>query len=67
MLAARAQGLGTVFVGVYNEEKLKTLLNIPASVRVVGLFPLGYPTEEGKGGPGRKPLEELIFHELWKP
>jgi nitroreductase len=28
MLAARGQGLGTVFVGVYDEEKLKSLLNI---------------------------------------
>jgi nitroreductase len=28
MLAARAQGLGSVFVGVF-EEELKTLLNIP--------------------------------------
>jgi nitroreductase len=66
MLAARAQGLGTVFVGVYEEEKIKTLLNIPASVRVVGLFPLGYPTEEGKAGPPRKPLEEICFTERWK-
>ena len=51
MLAARAQGLGTVFVGIYDEEKVKQLLNIPASIRVVGLFPLGYPVEEKKDGP----------------
>ena len=66
MLAARAQGLGSVFVGIYEEEKIKTLLNIPASVRVVGLFPLGYPPEEGKGGPPRKPVEEICFPEKWK-
>jgi nitroreductase len=66
MLAARAQGLGTVFVGVYEEEKIKSLLNIPASVRIVGLFPLGYPTEEGKAGPPRKPLDEICFTERWK-
>ena len=42
MLAAWAQGLGTVFVGVYDEEKIKSLLHIPADIRVVGIFPLGY-------------------------
>jgi nitroreductase len=66
MLAARAQGLGTVFVGVYEEEKIKALLNIPADMRVVGLFPLGYPTEEGKAGPPRKPIEEVCYQEKWR-
>jgi nitroreductase len=66
MLAARAQGLGTVFVGIYDEEKVKQLLNIPASIRVVGLFPLGYPLEEKKDGPPRKPLSEICHSEKWK-
>lgn len=65
MLAARAQGLGTVFVGVFEEEKLKSLLNIPVSVRIVGLFPLGYPAEEKKNGPQRKPLQEICAYEKW--
>jgi nitroreductase len=65
MLAARAQGLGTVFVGVYDEEKVKQLLNIPASIRIVGLFPLGYPAEDKKEGPSRKPLSEICFYGKW--
>jgi nitroreductase len=65
MLAARGLGLGTVFVGVYDEEKLKKLLNIPASIRIIGLLPLGYPTEEKKDGPKRKPLDEICFNEQW--
>lgn len=65
MLAARAQGLGTVFVGIFQEEPLRDLLGIPAGVRVVGLFPLGYPAEEKKEGPRRKPLEEICFFEKW--
>ncbi|MGE5173608.1 MAG: nitroreductase family protein [Betaproteobacteria bacterium] len=65
MLAARGQGLGTVFVGVYDEEKLKSLLNVPASIRIVGLFPLGYPAEEKKDGPARKPVREFCFSEHW--
>ncbi len=65
MLAARGQGLGTVFVGVYDEEKLKKLLDIPASIRIIGLLPLGYPTEEKKDGPKRKSLDEICFNERW--
>jgi nitroreductase len=66
MLAACGQGLGTVFVGIYDEGKLKSLLNIPAAIRIVGLFPLGYPAEEKKEGPARKPLQEICFYERWK-
>jgi len=66
MLAARGQGLGSVFVGVYDEVKVKGVLRIPQNVRVVGLFPLGYPADEAKSGPGRKPIEEICFREMWK-
>ena len=65
MLAARGQGLGSVFVGIFDEKKLKILLNIPDSIRIVGLLPLGYPIEEKKDGPKRKPLEEICFNERW--
>jgi len=65
MLAARGQGLGTVFVGVYDEDKLRSLLNIPAAIRIVGLFPLGYAAEGKKEGPARKPLQEVCFYEQW--
>jgi nitroreductase len=66
MLAAHALGLGSVFVGVFDEEGLGDLLDIPPGVRIVGLFPLGYPLEEGKGGPPRKPLDEIVFYGKWK-
>jgi nitroreductase len=65
MLSARALGLGTVFVGVFDEQKLRELLGVPPTVRIVGLFPLGYPLEEKKDGPPRKPLSEIVFHEKW--
>ena len=64
-LAARGLGLGTVFVGVFEEQKLRELLGIPQNIRVVGLFPVGYPLEEKAGGPPRKPLSEIVFHETW--
>ena len=65
MLAARAQGLGTVFVGVFEEDKVRSLLDIPASIRIVGLFPVGYPREEKTVGPQRKTLKEICYYERW--
>jgi nitroreductase len=66
MLAAHDLGLGTVFVGVFDEEQLKSLLGIPANIRIVGLFPLGYPATEAKGGPPRKPLSEFVHYGQWQ-
>ena len=66
MLAARDQGLGSVFVGVYDEVKVKGMLGIPQNVRVVGLFPVGYPVDEAKAGPPRKALDEIVFNGMWK-
>jgi nitroreductase len=66
MLAAHTVGLGSVFVGVFDEEQLGDLLDIPKGIRIVGLFPLGYPLEAGKGGPSRKPLDEIVYYGKWK-
>jgi nitroreductase len=66
MLAAHAVGLGSVFVGVFDEELLGDLLNIPPGIRIVGLFPLGYREGDAKGGPPRKPLEEIVHYGTWK-
>lgn len=66
MLCARGLGLGTVFVGVFDEEKLKGLLNVPERIRIVGVFPLGYPQEEKRQGPSRKSLQEIVFRERWQ-
>jgi nitroreductase len=49
LLAAHAQGLGAVWVGVYPREErmaaLRGLLGIPASIMPFALLPLGYPAE----------------------
>ena len=65
MLAAHTQGLGTVFVGVFNETRLRELIGIPEQIRIVGLFPLGYPQSARKEGPPRKQLEKFVYRERW--
>jgi len=66
MLAAHGLGLGSVFVGVFQEERIKKLLSIPAEIRVVGILPIGYPLGEKKEGPSRRPLNETLFREQWQ-
>ncbi len=66
MLAAHDLGLGSVFVGVFDEEKLRSLLGIPSAIRIVGVLPIGYPLEEKKDGPPRKPLDEIVFYGKWR-
>jgi nitroreductase len=42
-LAAVADGLGTCWIGAFDEERVKRLLAVPKAAKVVALTPLGYP------------------------
>ncbi len=55
LLEAYEQGLGTCWLGRYNEEEVKELLGIPGDASVVMITPLGYPAES----PGPRPRKEL--------
>lgn len=64
MLAARAEGLGTCWMGEFEEDEVKKALEIPSQWRVVGLTPLGYPDQDPKPRP-RKSMEEIVYREKW--
>lgn len=61
MLQAQEEGLGTCWIGSFEEEEVKSLLNVPSHVKVLALTPLGYPDEIPRDR-GRKPLEEIVSH-----
>ena len=63
-LAAAALGLGTCWIGDFQEDRVREILNIPDSVRVVELLTLGYPDENPSPRP-RKDLSEIIYYEKW--
>jgi 5,6-dimethylbenzimidazole synthase len=42
-LAARAEGIGMGWVSILNSEKIKKLLDVPESWRLLGYLCLGYP------------------------
>lgn len=62
-LAAWAQGLGTCWIGTFDREKVKQLLEIPDHKHLLTVMPLGYPAEEGESS--RKPLEDITFKEKY--
>lgn len=64
-LAAHALGLGTCWIGWFDEAAARRALDIPAHIRVIGVTPLGYPDQEPKPRP-RKELAEIMFHDRWK-
>jgi len=60
-LAARAEGLGTCWIGLFNNEEIKKLLQIPEDVNVVAVIPIGYPHGKAFKDPGsRKKMSEII-------
>jgi nitroreductase len=63
-LAAHALGLGTCWMGAFDEAAMKAKLKIPDNMRVVGVTPLGYPDQEPKPRP-RRELSEIAFFDEW--
>lgn len=64
ILAAYEQGLGTCWLGSFDENKVKEILDIPEGVRVVSITPLGYPDESPAPRP-RKELDEIISYDKY--
>jgi len=64
VLAAAEQGLGTCWIGWFDEAKAKKALGVPDGIRVVAATPLGYPDEEPEARP-RKSLEEIVRKDRW--
>jgi nitroreductase len=61
ILAARAEGLGTCWIGAFKNEEIKKLLGVPKGYEVVAATPLGYPSEDVFTEPaGRKNLDEIV-------
>jgi nitroreductase len=62
MLAATVEGLGTCWIGAFDEKEVKKALSIPEQLRVVALTPLGYAATEPKPKP-RKTIQEVVFYD----
>ncbi|MCA1553650.1 MAG: nitroreductase family protein, partial [Chloroflexi bacterium] len=68
-LAAWELGVGSVIGAIYDEQKAKAILGIPAEQHFVVALSFGYPAEDVQRTPlrrgGRKPLDEITHWEHW--
>ncbi len=58
-LAAHERGIGTVIMGVFDDEEIKKLVDIPKNETVAALITFGLPVIPGRPTP-RKGNEELV-------
>jgi nitroreductase len=59
VIAAWVLGVGSCWIGAFDEKKVKELLKIPEKWKVVALVTIGYPEKKPKKKP-KKPVEELF-------
>lgn len=63
LLAAKNEGLGSCWVGAFDEKACATILGLSDNMRPVVMIPLGIPAQEGSGAK-RKPLAEITDYLL---
>ena len=61
-LAAHEQGLGTVILGLFDEDKIADMLQLPEDRELAALIPVGYP-DEAPVAPRRKPVDDLLSYQ----
>lgn len=65
-LQAVEEGLGTCWIGAFNQQAVKDVLGIPEDIKVVELLPLGYPATQPPESKSRRPLEEIVAYDAWQ-
>lgn len=61
-LAAHAQGLGTVIMGIFDENKVAEVLDVPVGQQVAAILAIGHPAEEPVC-PKRKDVDTLVSYQ----
>jgi nitroreductase len=61
VLRATEMGLGTCWIGWFNEKNIKKILHVPRGWKVISLLALGYPHEETHSRSARLALDEILF------
>jgi nitroreductase len=59
MLTATALDLASVWVGAFDENEVRDIINAPEGEKPVALLPVGYAAELSTPRP-RRPLDELV-------
>ncbi len=61
MLVAHEMGLGTVWVGAFNENEIIKILNLPSHLRPVAIVPVGWPKKIPSPTPRVSVSEAIVW------
>jgi nitroreductase len=61
ILAAWEMGIGSCWLGAFNEAEVKKIFGIPDGVRIVTIIPFGYPANYEPPLP-RKKLDHIVSY-----
>jgi len=64
VIAAWIQGVGSCWMGAFDEPKLSRALSLPADSRIVGAIALGMPAETPVQ-PRKRPFDDVVHFDRW--
>lgn len=65
ILAAANEGYGTCWIGAFDENSVKSILNVPSNYRVVAMTPVG-EIQQDKKHYQKKDVREYVFTNSWQ-
>ena len=63
-LVAHSLGIGTCWIGAFEEEKTREILKIPEGVRAVAIIPVGY-SAESPSPRNRRSVDQIVHYETF--
>ena len=64
-LAAVTEGLGTCWVGHFDQDACRKLLAVPPTAQVIDLLTLGYADEDAPKAKSRRAFDEVVCYEKY--
>lgn len=65
-LAATAEGLGTCWIGHFEQDACRKILGVPPVAQIIELLTLGYSGKQSDKPKSRRPAEEVICYETYR-
>jgi len=60
LLVAHTRGLGTCWIGAFNEEEAARVIGLPREYRIISLVPVGYSAEDPPAPPRNKKKDAIM-------
>ena len=64
VIAGWLQGIGSCWIGAWDDRKLRSVLALPDDSKIVGIIPFGYP-DGLPVQPSKKSMNQIIHYEKW--